>query len=244
NKKISTTTTGGGDGRVNKGSRNPCRTPLPEIGDWQPQYAACCRDNPTQSTRPVASPLRARPPIMSELQRKWAKARAVQPLDTAFDDHQLEDGMAPSAAAAAIPEEHLPEEEETGTVPELPEFADDDSSSASSASSTGTVVPSPRQNLFARPQGVPRGRTLEVIPWTTYFERELFLEVERETSVTFHAYLTSPVGKGPLFVMHHGAGSSGLSFAVVGAEIRKRNPSAGILSLDARGHGSTAVVAA
>lgn len=39
--------------------------------------------------------------------------------------------------------------------------------------------------------------------------------------------------------MHHGAGSSGLSFAVVGSEIRKRLPSAGILSLDARGHGST-----
>lgn len=39
--------------------------------------------------------------------------------------------------------------------------------------------------------------------------------------------------------MHHGAGSSGLSFAVVSSEIRKRLPSAGILSLDARGHGST-----
>lgn len=91
---------------------------------------------------------------------------------------------------------------------------------------------------------------MEAIPWTTYFERELFLKVERDTggaaaaAVTFHAYLTSPVGKGPLFVMHHGAGSSGLSFAVVGAEIRKRNPSAGILSLDARGHGSTTATAA
>lgn len=39
--------------------------------------------------------------------------------------------------------------------------------------------------------------------------------------------------------MHHGAGSSGLSFAVVGDEIRKRLPFAGILSIDARGHGST-----
>lgn len=43
--------------------------------------------------------------------------------------------------------------------------------------------------------------------------------------------------------MHHGAGSSGLSFAVIGSEIRKRLPSAGILSLDARGHGSTVVSA-
>lgn len=39
--------------------------------------------------------------------------------------------------------------------------------------------------------------------------------------------------------MHHGAGSSGLSFAVVSSEIRKRLPSAGILAVDCRGHGST-----
>lgn len=88
----------------------------------------------------------------------------------------------------------------------------------------------------------PRGRTLEQIPWTTYFERELYLPATVSgTHITHHAYLTSPVGKGPLFVMHHGAGSSGLSFAVAGAEIRKLLPSAGILSLDARGHGSTTV---
>ncbi len=50
-------------------------------------------------------------------------------------------------------------------------------------------------------------------------------------SVKFHAYLSSPVEKGPLFVMHHGAGSSGLSFALVGSEIRKRMPNAGIFGL-------------
>lgn len=86
---------------------------------------------------------------------------------------------------------------------------------------------------------VPRGRSLEQIPWTTYFERELQLRSHTNPALTYHAYLTSPVGKGPLFVMHHGAGSSGLSFAVVGAEIRSRLPSAGILSVDCRGHGST-----
>lgn len=92
-----------------------------------------------------------------------------------------------------------------------------------------------------------RGRTLEQIPWTTYFERELFLkqpgdgEAGAEATVTYHAYLNSPVDKGPLFVMHHGAGSSGLSFAALSSEIRKRLPNAGILSPDARGHGSTSV---
>lgn len=39
--------------------------------------------------------------------------------------------------------------------------------------------------------------------------------------------------------MHHGAGSSGLSFATCAEEIRKIIPKAGILSLDARGHGRT-----
>lgn len=41
--------------------------------------------------------------------------------------------------------------------------------------------------------------------------------------------------------MHHGAGSSGLSFAAVAREIRELLPNAGILSLDARHHGDTRV---
>lgn len=40
---------------------------------------------------------------------------------------------------------------------------------------------------------------------------------------------------------HHGAGSSGLSFAVFASEIRKALPDAGVLSVDARGHGETVV---
>ncbi|OTB03109.1 hypothetical protein M426DRAFT_322138 [Hypoxylon sp. CI-4A] len=159
---------------------------------------------------------------MSDLQKAWAKNRLSALPAEIFDEREEEE-------ADRVPE-----------LPELPEHTDDDSSSASSASSTGTIIPSPSQNLFARPQGAPRGRTLQQIPWTTYFERELSLhDPSKNENPTIHAYLSSPVGKGPLFVMHHGAGSSGLSFAVVGDEIRKRLPSAGILSIDARGHGST-----
>ena len=44
--------------------------------------------------------------------------------------------------------------------------------------------------------------------------------------------------------MHHGAGSSGLSFAACAGEIRKILPKVGILSLDCRDHGSTRVAKA
>ena len=60
-------------------------------------------------------------------------------------------------------------------------------------------------------------------------------------NVTFHVYFTPPTAKGPLLVTHHGAGSSGLSFALFASEIRKALPAAGLLSLDARSHGETAV---
>lgn len=57
--------------------------------------------------------------------------------------------------------------------------------------------------------------------------------------INHHVYFTSPTKSGPLFVTHHGAGSSGLSFAACAAEIRRALPTAGILSLDARSHGLT-----
>ena len=117
----------------------------------------------------------------------------------------------PSRAVHFLPEEDL----------------EGDSSSASSMSSTGTVVPT----------GSYKQQSLTV-PWYDYFEQEIFL---RGASANHHVYVTPPktVSRDPLFVCHHGAGSSGLSFAVLAAQIRKRMPAAGILSLDARGHGLT-----
>jgi protein phosphatase methylesterase 1 len=68
---------------------------------------------------------------MSELQRLWARSKVGVPNDALIEtDEELENDV----------------------VPELPEHPDDDSSSASSVSSTGTIIPSPNQNLFARPQ--------------------------------------------------------------------------------------------
>ncbi|KAL1970465.1 hypothetical protein VTN77DRAFT_4109 [Rasamsonia byssochlamydoides] len=137
--------------------------------------------------------------------------------------------------------------------PQAPPFFDeadedathaDDSSSASSASSTGTIVPSPSKNLFARPTGLPTRNCPSSLSWTDFYARELFLEEDvGDLHIVHHAYITPPTGSGPLFVMHHGAGSSGLSFAACAGEIRKRLPEAGVLSVDARYHGSTTVSA-
>ncbi|GAD92590.1 carboxylesterase-mitochondrial 37S ribosomal protein YmS2 [Paecilomyces variotii No. 5] len=119
---------------------------------------------------------------------------------------------------------------------------DDDSSSASSASSTGTVVPSPSKHLFARGRGSSSKQGAASLNWADYFSQELSLEEDvDDLHIVHHVYLTPPSKSAPLFITHHGAGSSGLSFAVCAEEIRKILPDAGVLSLDARWHGSTTV---
>ncbi|RPB19857.1 protein phosphatase methylesterase [Terfezia boudieri ATCC MYA-4762] len=105
-----------------------------------------------------------------------------------------------------------------------------DSSSVSSASSTSTI---------RAPYQPKAPNTHTPIPWQAHFSRHLHLPSRSSPTTVFSAYLTSPTSGGPLFITHHGAGSSGLSFACLASEIRKIIPSAGILSLDARGHGET-----
>lgn len=88
----------------------------------------------------------------------------------------------------------------------------------------------------------PGKRSNGQLPWTEFFSQELHLERGTESStIVQHVYLSPPNGSGPLFVTHHGAGCSGLSFAAFAAEVRKILPSAGVLSPDARGHGGTVV---
>ncbi|KAF2682482.1 protein phosphatase methylesterase 1 [Lentithecium fluviatile CBS 122367] len=107
---------------------------------------------------------------------------------------------------------------------------EDDTSSASSMSSTGTVIPTSSQ------------RPAPIVQWSEYFAQEFFLE--RRASATaaqakFHVYLTPPGNaKAPLLVLHHGAGSSGMSFALFAKEVRKAMPEVGVLAVEAREHGS------
>ncbi|KFZ01909.1 hypothetical protein V501_09724 [Pseudogymnoascus sp. VKM F-4519 (FW-2642)] len=167
---------------------------------------------------------------MSELQRAFAKAKLA--------------GLPPVLPEPLV---DLDEQgEERDAFPELStERSDDDSSSASSASSassTGTIRPTSSGRLS--PNRSPAH--FAPLPWTSYFERDLKIShIDSNLKVTHQVYLTSPLSSptkpGPLFVTHHGAGSSGLTFATLAKSIRALLPNAGILSLDARGHGSTTI---
>lgn len=106
------------------------------------------------------------------------------------------------------------------------------SSSADSSASVNTVRPSSSE------------KPADASHWTNYFAQELFLQHNDDKQrARYHVYLTPPSDskKGPLFICHHGAGASGLSFAIFARHVKHKLPEAGILSLEARGHGGSIV---
>lgn len=131
--------------------------------------------------------------------------------------------FAKSKLSSLPPPEALPEEPSAETY-------EDDSSSASSMSSTGTVIPTSSQ------------RPAPLLHWTSYYAQELYLERPASTSrnaAKFHVYLIPPKSpKAPLLVLHHGAGSSALSFGLFTKEVQKAMPEVGVLAVEAREHGS------
>jgi protein phosphatase methylesterase 1 len=150
--------------------------------------------------------------------------RLPWPIPYPFPVHSTMSDLAKHFAKTKLsslpPPESLPEE--------VPEY-EDDSSSASSMSSTGTVIPTSTQ------------RPAPAIHWSDYFAQEFYLEQDRPENgrAKFHVYVTPPATpKAPLLVLHHGAGSSAMSFALMANQVRKGMPELGILAVEARDHGS------
>ncbi|TKX23611.1 protein phosphatase methylesterase [Elsinoe australis] len=114
-----------------------------------------------------------------------------------------------------------------------------DASSSSSDSSTSTT--DSIHTLRPTVSHTSPSSHLPPIPWPTFFAQELHLPHQTPTtSALYHAYLTPPRNpkSGPLFICHHGAGSSAMSFAPFASQIAALMPGAGVLSLSAREHGS------
>lgn len=89
-----------------------------------------------------------------------------------------------------------------------------------------------------------RNKILEPRSWDEYFEQKLKLSTSRGE---FCTYWSPPSNsKAPIFICQHGAGSSGLTFALLTKTIRKKMKEedngeeiGGVLAFDMRGHGET-----
>ncbi|CAB4252348.1 similar to Saccharomyces cerevisiae YHR075C PPE1 Protein with carboxyl methyl esterase activity that may have a role in demethylation of the phosphoprotein phosphatase catalytic subunit [Maudiozyma barnettii] len=82
--------------------------------------------------------------------------------------------------------------------------------------------------------------------WSTYFEVNKQITFE-ERNFKFNIYYTLPKSLDttsiPIFVFHHGAGSSGLSFANLSQTLQEKlKGQCGCFSFDSRGHGNTTVI--
>jgi len=113
----------------------------------------------------------------------------------------------------------------------------------SSTASIQTIVPTvntddtdfvpPAPKLFARPS--------EPVSWTKYFRENFKFTSTTDSSITFNVYYSPPATPtAPVYVFHHGAGSSGLSFALVAQHLTTAI-SCGVIAFDVRYHGSTVV---
>jgi protein phosphatase methylesterase 1 len=87
----------------------------------------------------------------------------------------------------------------------------------------------------------PQHQNLTPLSASSYFTQALEIQPPNSDTV-FRTYTTPPTsgqGKGTYLICHHGAGASGLSFAVLGkcvTEVGKGE--LGVLSYDCRGHGA------
>jgi protein phosphatase methylesterase 1 len=106
----------------------------------------------------------------------------------------------------------------------------------SSTASIQTIVPTantndtdfvpPAPKLFARPS--------EPVSWTKYFRENFKVTSTTDSSITFNVYYSPPATPtAPVYVVHHGAGSSGLSFALVAQHLTTAI-SCGLIAFDVR----------
>jgi protein phosphatase methylesterase 1 len=124
-----------------------------------------------------------------------------------------------------------------GKLPPVPAFTEDpiqddttDTSTEtdSSTASIQTIIPSHTDT-----------RPTDPIPWTHYFSENITIPSSRNPEQTFNVYYTPPTTEtAPVYIFHHGAGSSALSFALV-AKYLTTSINCGVIAFDVRYHGKT-----
>lgn len=87
----------------------------------------------------------------------------------------------------------------------------------------------------------PRSMTSALVEniWRDYFQDKLTIPA-RDQLGQFNAYFSSPQSPSDaVFVFHHGAGSSGMSYAALASQLHSLCPHYGLIAFDARLHGES-----
>jgi protein phosphatase methylesterase 1 len=81
----------------------------------------------------------------------------------------------------------------------------------------------------------------KTISWPPYFAQNFRIPSPHNPSQSFNVYYTPAISAtAPVYIFHHGAGSSGLSFAVCAGLLRD-SIQCGVIAFDVRYHGRTDV---
>ncbi|KAJ2318433.1 Protein phosphatase methylesterase 1 [Coemansia sp. RSA 2704] len=81
------------------------------------------------------------------------------------------------------------------------------------------------------------GKDWSPLPWSAYFEASRSVSV---SDTTFNVFASGLDNSGPIFLFHHGAGHSGLTFGLASKHIFDSDPkSFTVVAPDFRGHGAT-----
>ncbi|KAJ2160983.1 Protein phosphatase methylesterase 1 [Coemansia sp. RSA 552] len=108
-----------------------------------------------------------------------------------------------------------------GLHPQLPSLSESGGSSGDSESTDAAV-----------------SAEFKPVPWTSYFETRRTVTLEDSTEFNIFA---SGLDKtdGPILLLHHGAGHSGLTFGLLAKYMSATEPGFTVVAPDARGHGDS-----
>ncbi|CCH58116.1 hypothetical protein TBLA_0A03160 [Henningerozyma blattae CBS 6284] len=142
------------------------------------------------------------------------------------------------------PSSEYEEESENDTLGSLSNFQDRSTNSHRSAMSILKIENKKKLNL----SGDNNEEDSRLPSWKDFFDNNEIVEL-KQRNYRFNTYFTIPsidedellkMKSIPFFVFHHGAGSSGLTFASLAKNLYKRlNGNCGSFSFDARGHSMT-----
>jgi protein phosphatase methylesterase 1 len=124
-------------------------------------------------------------------------------------------------------------------LPPVPSFPDDPTQDEATDTSTETDSSTTSIRTIVPLATTEPSKPADPLPWTRFFKENLRIPSSTDPSQSFNVYYSPPTDENaPVYVFHHGAGSSALSFALVSENLTSAI-SCGVIAFDVRYHGTS-----